>query len=1466
MPRITRMHFAGIGHHDARFPALKLDFRGANGLPSDSVIWAENGVGKSSLLTLFFSTYQTNRRQFLGARGVAKARDLEDYVQERDLSFIVTEWDITDDRGSASLLMDEPRELLVVGQVLSWKGLDRGTGELRRRFFSFHPNRELVFDDLPVAGLAEPVKSYEAFLDWLNARAKEHPKLQIVHETNQGDWRTHLESCHLDPELFAYQLRMNLDEGGVNEIFNELKENRDFIRLFLELGLDPETPGKVRTNLSEFLPQHRRLEAMRAQVAFNDRLLVELKLFLDQLVRFRDAEAHACIAGNAASLLLAQLQAADQQAIADSKKLQQQAKELEEKERGVSSQRDSVRRRLNFFTHRHAHREVRESQSALQSAEREVENANKCVRLVTLAGWLAQLRDREGEANALQDAIRREQEQARPEREALEALGAHYQKALSLELTQATARLTAAEEQKKKLRAEQTALQNRLVAAEREQAAKTNQLGSVEKFFTDRERHRERLRQDAVLDPKEEAFAALERWQAAARNSADAVYRARADRNTALTEARQLAEIRSKLATEAIESHNRFKQLSARIADAEQRETTLGTHPEMQAAIEASRADLDLPATIDRLRQRVATLLNHLLRQNADMAEDERAEKHVERDGLFPPTRDVEAVVEYLKGQGVTSVTPATHWLAFNTDVVTANALLASDPARFHGVMFNALADQAKTEAAAKSARSPQAPVQVSPTPEQMPQASEPTSLVVPPRHGGAYNREAAQVERVSLQSRLQTGHTTLDSLQAQHKAAAELETNLNAWLVEFGGGKLTTLREQRRGEEQSLSNLRQREKEAGEQSAAKQGLGQALETQEREHDQARQHASTVASKLEAFTEQFETPLEARRQERDVLKQRLSSLESELGTLSDKAEHLKLSEPALDIREQEARDAVRDLRKELTAITYVSPVQPGSVSEPLAALRQRYAAEVLRFDGRFKHTAAQGQLEEKQNQIVALKRTLNADEFCDLNQAEASELAAAGNLLLLRPEATQRHTDAVSSTGAARLHLQQTREALRQLGTPSELDKPLQGELVPETAADVGNIVTGLQTEAGRLEVEHQRVRSETEAAEKAAQAALVRSERIKGQAKLLVNFDVQSAGLAELPALSADESAVAASVDELCHSLRTARGQVEQEHGRLADKHTAIRDMTQSEEFSHDLSIPARSLFATLTLPELVQGSVAADRQRAVAEQTETLRAELAQMQQHRELIVSELLNEAEKAISLLGRAARFSKMPETMTGWEGEPFLRIHLAIPHSQEEKLLRLRAHVDDLLTRGDLPDGVRLVFDAVLALVTERGMEASILKPETQRRKTRYPVREMSGWSEGERTTVAIILYCTLVKLRAQSRGHAERRAEVSALLLDNPIGKASKPEFLEMHRWIAGALGVQLIYATGINDPQALSVFPNRIRLAKNRIVSQTGELAVDVISEEAESVIHNIRIFDGHGEADRPAPPATEA
>ena len=65
---------------------------------------------------------------------VTKAVDparLGDYLRDRDLGFVITEWDTTDDRAEASLLADGPRELLLVGQALSWQGLDRG--KLRHR-------------------------------------------------------------------------------------------------------------------------------------------------------------------------------------------------------------------------------------------------------------------------------------------------------------------------------------------------------------------------------------------------------------------------------------------------------------------------------------------------------------------------------------------------------------------------------------------------------------------------------------------------------------------------------------------------------------------------------------------------------------------------------------------------------------------------------------------------------------------------------------------------------------------------------------------------------------------------------------------------------------------------------------------------------------------------------------------------------------------------------------------------------------------------------------------------------------------------------------------------------------------------------------------------------------------------------------------------------------------------------------
>jgi hypothetical protein len=1446
MPRISRIHFAVIGHRDARFPALTLDFRGPDGEPVDSVIWAENGTGKSSLFTLFFSTYQTNRRQFLGARGVAKARELEDYVGERDLSFIITEWDITDGRLSGTLLTDTPRDLLIVGQALSWKRLDRSSDDLRRLFFTLRPNRNIGFNELPVAGLGAPASSLEAFRDWLNARAKEYPKLQVVHETNQGEWKSHLESCHLDPELFAYQLRMNLDEGGVNELFNELKETKDFVRLFLELGLDPEMPAKVRANLNEFLPQHRRLHAMRAQLTFNERLLVDLSLFRSQLAQLREAEGRLTQVTNQAASILAALNRAQEQASHDVTELQKQASEIDAKERALESQREGLRRRLKFFTFRTAEVAVRDAQGELQTAEEGLNEAAHRVRVVSLAELLSNILNLEAEALELQQTIEREQEHARPEREALSRLGGQYKAALNLELKRSEEHWNLAQERRRLSRKKYHENQTLRVQFERQQSAATAALDAVDKFFADRERQRERLRTDRFLEPKEESSAALARWRTMSSKHVESAARAKSERDAAIEELNLLLEQRSSITKEISGLNSQVPQIMARIKDAEDRETEIATHPEMASAIEAPRADLDLATTAERLQQRIVALLNKLLRCNVDMAEDERAEKCVERDGLFPASRDVEAVIEQLRAEGVASALPATHWLAANVnDQTTAANLALNDLSLFQGILFNPLVDVAKIDAAITAAKAPHAPVQVAPIPEQMPEPRALPASVVPPLHAGAYNRDAAQEQTKFLRERLEAARCNLDTLRGQYKIAAELGTRLSAWLREFGHGKLKTIREQCNGLQQSQASLHNRERSIVDEIDAKRQIAKKLEDQEKEHHQRQRDADIAATNIESFIRHFDAYFEMKRKEQEDHRQSYQAAEDELGTIAEAEREFNQKEPELERTENEARDSVRDLERERSVIEYASEVDDPS-DEPLPNLRQRYRGEVLRFEGRFKDTAAQGQLTEKKNQIHRLRQRTSADEFRDVKIASAESLIAAGKLQIERIEAQQQHEDMKVVRTRSGVLLEQARNELGKLSKPSKDERPSQGELIPESAADLKAKVEELQASSVDLEGQFLRIREKKSEVEHSLTEGRGRAERFSSLAKILINLDIVPADCD----LQLVDDETESTVDKLCTGLRGARYQTEKEGNLLAERYGDIQKLVQSEEFSRDVAIPARTLFASLSLPELVQAKVAEEREHAVHEQTLTLKAELEQMQKHRDLIVRELLTEAEKAMSLLRRTERLSKLPDSTGEWSGEPFLRIHLHGPHNEEEKVLRLQAYVEDLLGNGNVPDGVRLVFNALVALITDKGMDATILKPETQRRRQRYSVREMSGWSEGERTTVAIILYCTLVKLRTQSRGIGDH-AEVSTLLLDNPIGKASKPEFLEMHRWIAGALGVQLIYATGINDPQALSVFPNRIRLAKNRIIPQTRELAVTVVPEDTDLVVNDIRIFD---------------
>jgi len=208
MARLLRVHFASIGHGDARLAPLTLDFRhvgsrGESGTGADTVLWLRNGGGKSSILNLFFSVFRPGAREFLGSQAEGRARRLEQYVKGRDLAFVVTEWDVAPAE-QTELFPTGPHNVRIVGQVLAWKGRRPSTDltQLRRLFFSFRAQRGgLTFDELPVTGLGQPVESFDGFRDWLKEAVHTHGGAEVVSTDHHRKWAGHLEAIGLDPEL-----------------------------------------------------------------------------------------------------------------------------------------------------------------------------------------------------------------------------------------------------------------------------------------------------------------------------------------------------------------------------------------------------------------------------------------------------------------------------------------------------------------------------------------------------------------------------------------------------------------------------------------------------------------------------------------------------------------------------------------------------------------------------------------------------------------------------------------------------------------------------------------------------------------------------------------------------------------------------------------------------------------------------------------------------------------------------------------------------------------------------------------------------------------------------------------------------------------------------------------------------------------------------------------------------------------
>lgn len=1424
MPRLLRVHFASIGHRDARLAPLTLDFRDCDGRGTDTVLWLRNGGGKSSIINLFYSVFRPNRSEFLGAAAEGKARRVEDYVKDRDLAFVVTEWDL------APAGADEPR-LCVIGRGLAWKGQVRSSdaSRLRKVFFSLIAAEEIGFDSLPIQGLGDPVPTFEAFRDWLRATANGHPGAQVVVEEQHGKWNEHLERLGIDPELFRYQLRMNLREGAADEAFR-FGTPLDFVHFLIELAFDSRHADQLARNLEELRDQF----ARRPQVELERSFVVEALAALSPLigaVRQRDRarlelasslEALAALRGGLAERAesLARMATLDRQ----------RAEESAEQARIAGNERDKRSRWARGLEHLALEHDVAEARARLAELDELVSNNRHEGAMLAAAIQRGELDRLEARLNELRESLRHAQAELAPERERLEQAGAALRNALMAEVQRLeqvvedlavrvqVARDTCERERKHivKLRAEEASLHERL------EQHRT--------LLRRREAARERLQATGSIEPREAVQAAIERWRQAlerARALGDAASAAREEVEALLARARgQRVELTGELArveAQRAAAKERFER------GASWRQRLAGT-PCISELEAVDEPDLDSPQLEARLRAEGEAAAQGVLRAGVDGAEDDRALAALDVAGLLPPSRDVERVAEVLRNRGL-NVHAGPAYLAETAPAEQRLQQILADPARYAGVLV--VGDTLPEDVGEVTAElEPRAPIQVTAVASIDADSCRPSERVhVVAPSPATYDYGAAERVRVHLGEQRAARERRVAQLESRRATFSSVAGDLHRFLDEFGRGQLEAARQAWDAAIEQESLLRT---ELGAVDRTEADLEQRiaeLMQQERVAQTQATEAERAGAALATFWDEHEVRVEKTREAIEAGDQRLRAIGRELETAEQEA-YPKSQKAHEELRDQQRdREGERNqLVEEAGAIVHVD-----TEARPAGALlehaRDSYQDRLAAWEQRTSDNRLQWEIDDVSAKARAARSRL-AGLSRDLDGPAIGELAGEPDLParlssnehkaeLLR----ERRSDARADLKQAESQLAESTKRREARDLPADEPPPGTAALARALVAET-RIAQQTFTETART--------CEERAA--AARRDADRRDRLAEQYRASVDSLeslVHGAGR-ELPVASPailpdDFDKTGRIAAERRDDFTAARDQLETGEGAVRAGADAVRAIATASRFA-DLRSQARERMRADT------DELAADCERigsGLAPRLEVIDAHLAELDEDRRILVDALQKVGDDAGRLLQRAQRASVLPANLGPWAGKPYLRLGFQFPDTDPEQRARLEPLVDRLVARAQIPSGLELVKLAVAELAGTRGFDARVLKPDAVLRPEPIPITAMNTFSRGQQLTASILLYCTLVQLRARTRGRGTGSVDAGILVLDNPIGTCSSVPLLELQRDIAREMRVQLIYATGVDDLEALETLPNKIRLRNAMRDRASGDLHV---------------------------------
>lgn len=1438
MQKISRIHLGNCGYRTAWYEGMTFELTDPDtDHPTDTLINLENGGGKTTLIGLVFSCFETAQERFL-KHIQSKHNAFSQYFSHDGVpGFVVVEWLMP------SRIAGGKSYRLVTGQAVAVRPHTEPP-EIDRMFFSFEEHDDLGLVDIPAPGLARPAPtSMQEFSRWIHTQQKKYPGDVFISHNRQAEWQRHLRDERLvDLDMLRMQVSFSAQEGGFDTGFLDFKTEGEFLRKFLHLTSDATKAEEARKLVVAVCEKHRRkpqfqkrrneLTKFRASLnAFAEAAQLYIEMLAAQCsIRIRGAQMVQALQARTAALHLEHDREAEFErtqrrlvlaALADS--------DLCTKEQAT----------VTWAWHQKRVALAKTCKEAADGAVKRLESEQQLIRAARLQKEIVGIDQEIKELDALAEA---ERDNLKPTKDHVQIQGALLRRALFNEEQRLKAALQTLDERAAARDRNKTALRAQKAQAESFEMRQVQERSRLQAAEDVHAKRRHALEGDKTfLGPDETAADALERLDATVASAAAEKNVHRASRDGSANGAR---EHRRNAAAERVRVAGldaKVRALDAFIARGESELERLAQLPALLHAVESDRVDPLSAALLARLREVVGESAKQVSLSDVRLAGLRAAKQAIEETGVAGNNPDVAFVVQALQQAGVRSARAYNEYISHVLpDADKARALIASDPARFLGVSV-ALAELDKARALSWATRRPARPVIVSAaTLEPAPSMAE--RVIVPAEDDSAFNAQAATRLSVSLERRIADEDERRSAYRARQDQAIHAMHELETYAKDFGDGKLGQARADKVALEEDIDTAKARANSLEALAAKLDEKALAFERQTEAAEGRRQTAMLAANAVRSFQTEHEAG-HAQRVDR------LAGLEQGIGAAQEKK--AAADEGLERLQDEHGRDQAlqvgtnHELKlagNERAGVAHYDKDYPAHEQllhnpRPVETLRhiyrdaeEAYLVEEKKRLGLLAHKLddARKRREDKAKEFTRDFKGVQKSElhpYLDVNHDEAlAEVAAALN------EARPEQVEAISN--------------LRFLNSESnkwfDANKTNLDTAVPaHESLDLDALSILIADAESRVNEALARMRRANEAASQAgdrAKAKLATAEadgRVEAMLRSSMGFEDRPD-----PVLIAAE--VGAQVGMTLEVADPDSLVLDVDAGNQVN--VLLKDYNGKNQGVSKLQAKARAAFDAVKVaasepsfrevdPDVAQqmvanefGAACTDAKRLLEhldDRIATTQTTLDSMQADFDACVEEVLAVVRSAITTLNRATSKDKsVPVGAPYVGGKQVLKMRAnfgMVP--VETRRQTLGTYLDTLVDTNLFPlRGTDLIADA-MARVHGRPLGLQVLKMSIEETEQYVPVERVSN-SGGEGVVMAMFLYLVVNQLRAENHAQVHRIAG-GPLILDNPFAKATSPTMWRAQRLLAEAMNVQLIFATAVQDFNALGEFQRFIRLRR---------------------------------------------